>query len=86
MKTSHLAIGLRFDKRDAPRLHALADRVRQGEIPGDVATFEQAALAAGMDEPLVVHCTSAQQAHVMAALYVRLGVRQPVVHELSTRG
>jgi hypothetical protein len=78
-----VTIGLRFAGRDAPLLEALAAQVRRGEILGDVATYEQAALAARTGEPLVVHCTEPQEAYVMAAMYARIGVTHPAVEALG---
>jgi hypothetical protein len=76
-------VGLRFRKGDARLLQALAERVRQGEIPGAVSTFEQAELAARTGEPLIVICEDPVEAHQMAALYARLGMKRPAVEELS---
>lgn len=78
-----IRVGLRFRRRDARRLHALAARVRNGEIVGDVATFHSAAVSAESGEPLIVYCDHPAEAHVMADLYVRLGVTRPAVEELT---
>lgn len=78
-----IRVGLRFDRRDAPALRVLAQRVRNGDIQGDVATFEAAADAADTGEPLIVVCEQPAEALVMAELYVRLGLTRPAVEELT---
>jgi hypothetical protein len=80
-----IRVGLRFDRRDAPRLHHLADRVRAGDLDQQaVNTFEHAAQAAETGEPLIVVCEhSAQEALLMAAGYAQYGVTHPAVEELS---
>lgn len=76
-------IGLRFDKRDRVKLRELARRVEQAEIPGDIATFTEAAKAAELEEPLVVICSHPDEAKQMAAFYRTLGCREPAVEELA---
>lgn len=79
-----LKVGLRFRKGDARLLRHLADRVRNGEIPGTLSTFEQAADAARTGEPLIVVCADPKEAHDMAALYGACGLsRRPAVEALS---
>lgn len=78
-----LKVGLRFRRGDARVLTSYADRVRGGEIPGNLATFEQAAAAARTGEPLVVVCADPKEAHEMAALYALCGVKSPAVEALS---
>lgn len=76
-------IGLRFRRSAARTLRHYAHRVELGEIPGDKATFEQAALAAEKGEPLVVVCTDPAEAQVMAQLYATLGIARPTIEALS---
>ncbi len=78
-----LSIGLRFKRTDAPILRRLERAVRNGELVGDVTTYEQAALAAETGEPLVVLCNSAREALAMAAGYVANGTSQPAIEPLS---
>lgn len=79
-----IRIGLRFRPRDALLLHQLAERVRHGELgPQHVATFENAADAARTGEPLIVLCEHAEEAHLMADGYARLGVARPAIEELT---
>jgi hypothetical protein len=78
-----IRVGLRFQRRDQQRLEAMADRVRRGEIPGDITTFSSAADAARTGEPLIVYCEKPAEAHLMADLYVRLGISRPAVEELT---
>lgn len=78
-----LRIGLRFRRGDARVLDAWAERVRSGEFPGNVSTFEQAAKAASTGEPLVVICDDAKEVQQMAALYASCGIRRPAVEALS---
>lgn len=76
-------LGLRFARSQRHILRRLADRVRNGEFPGDIDTFEQAAMAAELGEPLVVICNNRDEVEAMAALYARLGVKQPGIEELN---
>ncbi len=79
-----IRVGLRFHRRDAGVLAALADRVRARELGAQAAaTFSSAALAAATGEPLIVLCDHPSEAHVMADGYVRYGVRRPAVEELT---
>jgi hypothetical protein len=80
-----IRVGLRFARRDAPLLYALADRVRAGDLGRQaVATFEHAAQAAETGEPLIVLCEhSADEAVLMAAGYTQYGVTHPAVDELT---
>ena len=78
-----MKIGLRFRRGDARVLEAYAARVRNGEIRGDVGTYEQAAAAARSGEPLVVVCDKPAEVQQMAALYGSLGIRRPAVEALS---
>ncbi len=77
-------VGLRFDRRDANVLRALAARVRAKEL-GDraVSTFASAAQSAALGEPLIVLCDHPAEAQIMADGYVRYGVRRPAVEELT---
>ena len=76
-------VGLRFRRQDADALRLIAHRVRTADLHGlDVTTFEQAALAAEIGEPLQVVCTDATEAVVMAELFARLGVERPTVEAL----
>lgn len=78
-----LRFGLRFKRTDELLLNRLAERVRSGEIDGEVDVFEQAALAARTGEPLVAHCTKPEEILAMAAGYVLNGLDQPAIEELS---
>lgn len=80
-----LRVGLRFDRSEKTKLEDLALRVKADDLTADVATFEQAALAADTGEPLEVICTDIQEVVLMVAGYVRLGIKQPVIEELRDR-
>ncbi len=81
------AVGLRFRRRDADALRDIAQRIRSADLQGlDVSTFEQAALAADLGEPLQVICSHPDEAIAMAELYSRLGVERPSVEALRTPG
>lgn len=74
--------GLRFKRTDELLLNRLAERVRTGDLLGDVDTFEQAALAAQVGEPLQVRCTPTEIV-LIAAGYVVHGLDQPAIEELT---
>ena len=79
-----VSLGLRFDPRDGPLLRGLANRVRSGDLSGQAANvFDQAALAAETGQPLELHCDSPIEAVELAAAYIRFGVRQPNIEQLS---
>lgn len=78
-----IVIGLRFERSQGRRLRLLADRIRTGDLEGDITTFEQAALAAETGEPLQVHCNEPREAHLVAAGYVLHGVKRPAIEQLS---
>lgn len=80
-----LTFGLRFKRTDAILLRSLADRCRLLEIQGDLSTYEQAAIAAELGEPLQVICENHDEILIMAALYVRLGLDQPEIVDLNSR-
>lgn len=74
-----IKVGLRFRRSAARTLRNYEARVRNGELVGDVATYEQAALATEKGEPLIVVCTDVAEAHKMAALYAMHGIAMPTV-------
>lgn len=78
-----LTVGLRFRYRDAKVLRDLAQRVRHGELKGDIATFEQAAIAAECGEPLEVHCDNLMEAQLVASGYIRCGVTPTSIETLN---
>lgn len=78
-----IRVGLRFASKDTRRLKTLAAQVRNGELLGDVATYEEAAKSAESGEPLIVMCEDPTEAVLMAELYVRVGVSRPAVEELT---
>lgn len=78
-----IRVGLRFARRDAPVLRALAARVRGGELQGDLKTYKDAAAAAETGEPLIVYCNQPEEALILADLYSRVGVTRPAVEELT---
>lgn len=75
--------GLRFERSEAANLRALADRVKADDLRSDVSVFESAAESAERSEPLVVHFSQIEEVVEMVAHYVRLGIKQPVIEELS---
>lgn len=78
-----IALGLRFDRSESRKLRVLAARVRNGELPGAVNTFEQAATAAESGEPLVVWCAEPVEAVQMAVGYIVHGIKRPTIEDLS---
>ena len=84
LNTTTIRIGLRFDRRDARTLRALADRAAHRELGANgVQVFQAAAEAATTGEPLIVECQSPLEARLMASGYVRFGVRRPVLEQLN---
>lgn len=77
-------IGLRFDRSEAPKLRALADRVKADDLTSDVAAFEQAALAAESGEPLRVVCQNLEEVYRMVAGYILQGIKRPAIEELNS--
>jgi hypothetical protein len=78
-----LRIGLRFDRRDVRRLHELAERAKQRDLQEAHNVFALAGEAATTGEPLIVICGNQLEAVLMAKAYVRWGVREPVLEQLS---
>lgn len=77
-------IGLRFARRDAPLLRALANRIAVGELRGPAhSTFDLAADAAETGEPLIVMCERPVEAMLMAAGYSQFGVQAPTIENLK---
>jgi hypothetical protein len=70
--------GLRFKRTDARVLYRLADRVRLGDMEGDLSTFEQAAISAERGEPLEIQCTPAE-AQALAVGYALNGTSLPTI-------
>jgi hypothetical protein len=78
-----MRIGMRFDRRDERLLRELAERAKRRELGVQAqSVFASAADAASTGEPLIVECESVIEAAVMAAGYVRFGVREPVLDSL----
>jgi hypothetical protein len=79
-----IRIGLRFASADAAFLRAVARQItsgqRQGEATGGLTL---AADAAETGEPLIMQCDTPQEAHQMAAKFVRLGCTMPAIEELT---
>lgn len=78
-----IRVGLRFARRDVATLNGLAAQVRNGELQGDINTFQGAATAAQTGEPLIVYCDRPEEALIMADMYARLGITRPAVDELT---
>lgn len=79
-----LKVGFRFDRRDASLLQRLARQAEIRERPAeDALAFRLAAEAALTGEPLIVHCADLPHARLVAATYVRVGVRPPSLEQLS---
>jgi hypothetical protein len=80
-----IKLGLRFDRRDAPRLREWARRVRNGELGPheNVGTYQLAAEAAETGEPLLIEAQEPMEVVQLAAAYTLMGFRQPVIEELS---
>lgn len=76
--TSHLAVGFRFERRDAPKLRLLARCTRGG---GEI--LDKAADAAAVGEPLIVICSDEAEANRLAYDFSRWGVQRPVIEQLS---
>lgn len=80
-----LSVGLRFRYRDRLRLRELAHAIERGELRGDRATFDQAAVAAETGEPLVVKCMTLMEAQLVAGGYIRCGVTPTSIETLTSR-
>lgn len=79
-----IRVGLRFDAKDAAYLRSLARQVKTGERrDGPVGGLAFAADAAETGEPLILQCSSPQEAKQMAAKFVRLGCSLPAIEELT---
>ncbi len=78
-----MRFGLRFACKDAPFLAALARQVRSGQRKGPVGGLAAAADAAETGEPLIIQCSTPQEAEQQAAHFVLLGVTRPAVEELT---
>lgn len=84
--SDELAIGLRFDRRDALRLLHIGQRMQaEGLQREDITLFALAAKAANDGEPLVVHCTTPDEAQRMADAFVVHGISRPAVEDLGSR-
>ena len=79
-----IRVGLRFNHRDARLLRALADRVTRGELRDQTLSgLRFAADAAETGEPLIIRCTSPDEAESLAARFILLGCHRPAVEELT---
>lgn len=79
-----IRVGLRFARKDAIALDALANRIMLAELAkGHLATFRYAADAARTGEPLIVQCNHPSEAQVMADGYARLGITRPAIEDLT---
>lgn len=74
-----LTVAMRFDRRDAPKLRAAADRAKIKDLRADVSTFDQAADAAEAGVPLMVICDSLDEARLMAKGYTLYGCQEPTL-------
>jgi mitochondrial fission protein ELM1 len=82
-QTEH-RIGLRFDRRDIRALRTLAIRAQLHEIAESHIIFSLAAEAASTGEPLIVVCqTPDEAAKICSRCYIRYGVRQPAIEQVS---
>jgi hypothetical protein len=82
--TETLTVGFRFNRSDAPKLRALADRVKVNDLRSDVGVFEQAADAAERQELLIVHADSLDEVRQLAIGYVFNGVDAPTIESVRT--
>jgi hypothetical protein len=77
-------VGLRFPRSEADKLQTLADRARARELGAEAASlFQSAADATRLGEPVVVVCVELMEAQLLAAGFVRYGIAEPVLEELS---
>jgi len=77
-----MLMGLRFRKSQARVLRELANRAKARELPGAVSLFEKAAEAAASGEPLIVACSTPEEAVAMAAGFSQYGVVTPTIEQL----
>lgn len=75
--------GLRFAKSEAPKLQALADRIKIADLTADHSAFTEAAHAAELGEPMIVHFDEIEEVVAMVSAYVLHGIKQPDIEELS---
>jgi hypothetical protein len=79
-----ITVGLRFLRRDAPRLRQLADRMRLQDLRGfDLGAFDQAADAAEQGVPLMVIASSKAEIEQIADAYPMYGVTRPAIDEFN---
>ena len=78
-------VGFRFERRDAPRLRALADRwASEGLHPEHIGLFRRAAGDAAIGEPMRVICESVEEAQVFADGFVLYGITRPAIEALQS--
>ncbi len=78
-----IRFALRFACKDAPFLQSLARQVRSGERRGAVGGLAAAADAAHKGEPLIIQCSTPEEAQQQAEHFVLLGCVRPEVDELT---
>lgn len=79
-----LTVGLRFERSDAITLRALAERGKSEGLHVDkISLFEKAAEDAAAGEPLLVACSSIEEALILADGFTLYGITRPTVEQLS---
>lgn len=81
---STIHLGLRFDPRDTKLLEAIAERIRQAELPDPEGLFSKAAEAARNGGLMGLICENVEEGHRVAAQFVRYGVQPPTVQEIRS--
>jgi len=81
-----IRMGLRFAKSQARTLRNIAEHLRTLDPATnvvDISLFDKAADSAAEGEPLIVMCSDPDEVREMAAVFVRLGVKEPDVEDLN---
>lgn len=79
-----ITVAMRFDRSDASKLRALADRAKIRDLLADVSTYELAADAAERGTALQFECENADEAQLIAAGFVVNGCTLPTIDAVRT--
>lgn len=73
-----IAVALRFNRTDAPKLHAIAN-----ELGEDRGAFARAAESAEVGDPLIVRATTRDEIEHIADRIQAWGIDRPAIDELT---
>jgi hypothetical protein len=77
--------GLRFERKEVPKLRLWADRVKMGDATGGAELYERAADAADRGEPLIVEAAYPAEVIALAEGFVVLGLERPEIIDYNDR-